>query len=1309
MQPLSVVSERFEVEHLAGHGGMGEVYRARDRLTGEPVALKVLRGATWEHAVERFAREAGALSALSHPRIVRYVAHGTTERGDPYLAMEWLEGEELSARLQRAPLTTNESVRLAILVAETLAVAHGRGVIHRDIKPSNVFLVGGDVEKVKILDFGLARTGAMASEISRSGVILGTPAYMSPEQARLDKKLDFRTDLFSLGCVLFRCLTGRLPFAGENLVAVLAKVMLEPAQRVDALRPGIPAALADIVESLLEKEPARRPTDGRAVAALLGEVGPVSDVDSAKLVEVQPSLTARERKIVSVVLARHVTDPAPVNSGPNTFDETVEARHNVLPSLEEAVEPFGAHVTLLVDGSAVVALLSKGAATDQVGRAARCALALRQVCEAPIALAIGRTDATGAEGLGQVIDRAAHLFRLGEQAAPDAAQAIRLDDSTASLLEARFETKKDRWGFALGLERPAKSPARTLLGKQTPFVGRTRELGTLEAVFDECVSEPVPRVVLVTGPAGVGKSRLRYELVRNLEATESPPQVWISRGDPISAGSSLGMLATLVRRAAGILDGEPLEARREKLRARVAVSLPPDDQPRVSQFLGEIIGAPFALGTTPRQGLDPDDVQLRTARRDPTLMGDQMRRAWEDFVGAECARGPLLVVLEDLHWGDLPTVSFIDAALRNVGDAPFMVLAFGRPDVRDVFPKLWSERAVIPLPLAELTSKACERLARAALGELASKATIDRVVQRAGGNAFFLEEIVRHVASGAGGELPESVLAMVGARLESLEPEARRVLRAASVFGQVFWRGGVLALLGGGDDKTLAGEWLTELSSREMITQRADSKFDGEREFAFHHAFVRDAAYAMLTDADLELGHRLAGDWLEGNGEKDAMVLAEHFQRGGDPSRAVGSYLRAAAQALAANDYETVLARAAMAVEAGAKDHALGRVRLLEAEASRWRADHASVARFAEEAMRILPRGGPDWCSAIGELASSRHRLGDVKGLETLAAALLEDDQAPYEAHHLLVAYRLATSLLVVGSYAASERLVAHAEARSIVDAKADPSVTARLELYRGAKAMFGGSPVEYLHWMRSAADSFERAGDARASCTPRSNVGFAYIELGEFEAADVELRAVIARAVRMGLRDVEASARHNLGITLGHRGRFEDARREETTAIEVFETAGYRRMETASRLALAEIELAAGNLAEGVREAERAVRVSEAIPPMKAYALALYASALLGSGRVAEARRPASEAAALLASLGGVETGESLVGAVEAETLNASGDREGARRVIAAARAKLLARAARIEDLALRKSFLERVPDNARVLRRAHDWGLAD
>ncbi len=189
-------------------------------------------------------------------------------------------------------------------------------------------------------------------------------------------------------------------------------------------------------------------------------------------------------------------------------------------------------------------------------------------------------------------------------------------------------------------------------------------------------------------------------------------------------------------------------------------------------------------------------------------MSEQMRKAWLDFLQAETAAHPVVLVLEDLHWGDFGTVRFIDAALRDRSDRPWMVLALARPEVHEVFPKLWAERQnVQEIRLKELGRKAGERLVRQVLGDSVGPETIERLVQQAEGNAFYLEELIRAVAGGGkegkdgkeGKEqaLPETVLAMVETRLGRLPLEARRVLRAASVFGEVCWEGGVNVLLGG--------------------------------------------------------------------------------------------------------------------------------------------------------------------------------------------------------------------------------------------------------------------------------------------------------------------------------------------------------------------------------------------------------------------------------------------------------------------------------------------------------------------------------
>src|SRR5262249_31209207 len=155
--------------------------------------------------------------------------------------------------------------------------------------------------------------------------------------------------------------------------------------------------------------------------------------------------------------------------------------------------------------------------------------------------------------------------------------------------------------------------------------------------------------------------------------------------DLLGAATPFGLVASAVRRAAGILDGEPLDVRQRKLRARVARHVAAPEVARVAEFLGEMIGAPFD---------DAGSVQLRAARKAPQLLGDQMRRACEDLLAAECEHGPLVLVLEDLQWGDTPTVSLIDGALRALRELPLYVLALARPEAGPLYPNLWGERSV---------------------------------------------------------------------------------------------------------------------------------------------------------------------------------------------------------------------------------------------------------------------------------------------------------------------------------------------------------------------------------------------------------------------------------------------------------------------------------------------------------------------------------------------------------------------------------------------------------------------------------------
>lgn len=284
--PIAVVEPRagdhigqYVVKEFLGEGGMGTVYEVEHEALGRSYALKVLRARVVdrdETAAERFLREARTAARVRHPNIVDVVDFGHMPDGRPYFVMELLEGESLADRVERGALPPAEVVSIARQTAMALAAAHDRGVIHADVTPSNILVVGGEQLHVKLVDFGLAQLAGEGMSDDVPEFVLGTPAYISPEQLRGLPPTD-RSDQYGLGAVLFEMLTGKPPFAHKDLRTLCMMHIGAPIPPVESPHGPLPPKLADVITTCLQKTPQARFPGMRALLAALDEIERVTD------------------------------------------------------------------------------------------------------------------------------------------------------------------------------------------------------------------------------------------------------------------------------------------------------------------------------------------------------------------------------------------------------------------------------------------------------------------------------------------------------------------------------------------------------------------------------------------------------------------------------------------------------------------------------------------------------------------------------------------------------------------------------------------------------------------------------------------------------------------------------------------------------------------------------------------------------------------------------------------------------------------------------------------------------------------------
>lgn len=1269
---------------------MGDIYKGTDRQTGSPVAIKLLRKTASPQEQTRFGREIQILADLRHPNIVQYIDHGTWEDGRLFFAMEWLDGEDLSRRQRRAPLGMRDAVEVVRRSAAAMAAIHARGVVHRDLKLANIFLIHGKGTAIKLIDFGVVKAASPDEFPTERGAIIGTPHFMAPEQAR-GEQIDARADVYSLGSVLFRLVVGRNVFETEHIIALLGRLVLEDPPPPSSLRFDVPETLDKVILRSLSRDPGNRYENGGELARALARVGnlnndpPATDRSASAIRKTSP-----ERK------APITMTPTGADSRPKRPPAERRVIATVVYDLGGAALPTEVERSLRdvlgedmrlesLLGEKLVAVLGVERSTgDEPLRAARAALTVtRGVPQARVVVAVGQAIRGRANLAGEALERAAGQLEAV------AAGAVRVDRHAATALAGRFVIQEDEQGGVLVREDATGFGARLLLGRPTPTVGREKEVALLQGVYGELVDEGTPRAGIVIGPAGVGKSRVRSELLQRLEVAPQPPEVLMCRGDLMSRGSSISALGRALRQMMGIHDGEARMDQVHKVKRHLFARLPRALR-FLAAFLGELIGVPFP---------DDADEPLRAARANSQLMQSRLRMALEAFIRSQAEHRPQLLIIEDMHWADDTTIDLCDWLL-GCPDLRCGVLAFARPEISTRLPSLWERHNVTRLSLSPLSPLAADRLVAAALPKTAAQDRTE-IVKRAGGNALFLEELIRCAAEGRD-ELPLTVQAVVQMRLDRLPASVREVVRAASVFGQSCWSGGVAALL----ERNVDDE-LKALLKHEILAPQPETRIHNQDEYMFRQALVRDAAYASILDEDRQVLHLAAGSWLETMGNADVGLVARHADAGGDFERASMLYARATRQAYSNGaELETALELAERGLACGASGGLRAQLLLAKAQVCAPMGRLTEAVQAAEEAASLSPAGSDMWAeaqrlSAAALIESGQSTDGDSRAAWALSKEFAEALSLTMRAQLLAVRVRGLVDLNMP-----HDALQVANEAVSVADQAGDSTSQLRALDAQLFALMHVGDPSEVVPRGESLIERADQAGDAVLATRARMNTASTLNLLGHYEDAEQMLERAKKDARSRRMRILEAFALHNQGMTEVRLGKLDSGIDKQREAARIADETRAARLRIHTRVYEAMFLVwrgGPGDLATASSLSDWLMTECQQLPTLLVTAHFTRARVLLARGEQAAALESASEAYRLLES-GPVEEWEESIRLTYVDALDASGRHDEAKRVLERAFLRLVDRARSIRKREHRQTFLTRPAEVQRLVELARD-----
>ena len=963
----------YEITEEIGSGGMATVYRAYQPSMDRHVAIKVIHSAILNDQAprERFQREARLIARLEHPHLLPiYDFDG--EHNPPYIVMRYLEGGTLKQVEQKGRVPRAEVLYILRQLAGALDYAHRQGVVHRDLKPSNVMI---DREGNAFLtDFGIARTAGRDKDLTGTGLVIGTPGYMAPEQARGDGIADKAADIYSFGVMAFEILTGTVPYDHENGFDVILAHMNDPIPKASergtdlpkAIDPVLARAMAkdqtkrfetatEFVESLitaLKIKPSEAPTALQSMTQVLS-VDQLTAIQRQKGEDQTPgSGTPSDQQRQMTAVSVDMKDLAEILYEKGFDAERARATMDAFwATLSEAAKGHGGAIHSRTEEAGLFLWGRERSREDDSENAIRAALDMREGVlvesrkvlgaawepteESPLPFRAGIT--TGPV----LLEREPSSGSYVASGAP-ITLAARLKDSTPAggILVAHETFTLVRGVFTVTQEEPIrvrgrKDPIEVYLvqhvkprafrlraqgieGVETKMIGREIELRLLQEALSLTLEDGETQVVTVVGEAGVGKSRLLFEFSNWTDLQEETVWFFQARATQPSMLEPYSLTRDLFSFRFRILDSDPLSLVREKFVAGVAEFLGAGSE-RKAHFIGQLVGFDFSK-----------EPEVDAALRD----GDAFRRTAQGFLGelftTASEANPVMIHIEDIHWADDRSLDLINNLVRDNTDLPLFVLCMARPSLYERRPQ-WGEgqrfhERIQLEPLSQLSSR---RLVRELLKNVPEVPTAlrDLVVDRADGNPFYIEELIKALIDDgvivkgdkewsidttrlSTVRVPATLTGVLQARLDTLPPPLYQLLQRASVVGRIFWDDAAVHLSreNAGLKPAEVKAMLEDLRDREMILQREESGFAGTIEYVFRHAILRDVTYETVIPRQRRALHKLAGDWLlQVGGERageHTLLVAEHYSRAEEPSLAAAQLGKAGDRAYQLAAYE---------------------------------------------------------------------------------------------------------------------------------------------------------------------------------------------------------------------------------------------------------------------------------------------------------------------------------------------------------------------------------------------------------------------